>query len=91
MSWLSLNINHRCPYCNAENHLLKCYTVSDESSFIDVGDYILNNLDTDIGFVTAEGYCNYCSKSYICKVGVMKSRLTDIVIMEKGNEGGVKI
>ena len=91
MSWLNLNVDHKCPYCNAENHLLKCYTVSGETSFIDVGDYIPNNLDTDVGFVTAEGYCNHCSKSYVCKVGVKKSKLTNVIIMEKGNESRVKI
>jgi len=82
MSWLSLNINHRCPYCNAENHLLKCYTVSDESSFIDVGDYIPNNLNTDIGFIIAEGYCETCEKHYQCRVGIRQSRLMKIVIFK---------
>jgi len=82
MSWLRLNINHRCPYCNAENHLLKYYTISDESGFIDVGDYIPNNLDTDIGFIAAEGYCEACEKHYQCRVGIKKSRLMKIVIFE---------
>jgi len=82
MSWLGLNINHRCPHCNAENHLLKYYTTSDESSFIDVGDYIPNNLDTDIGFIAAEGYCEACEKHYQCRVGIKKSRLMKIVIFE---------
>jgi len=82
MSWLRLNINHRCPYCNAENHVLKYYTVSGENGFIDVGDYIPNNLDTDIGFIAAEGYCEACEKHYQCRVGIKKSRLMKIVIFE---------
>jgi len=82
MSWLRLNINHRCPHCNAENHLLKYYAISDESGFIDVGDYIPNNLDTDIGFITAEGYCEVCDRHYQCRVGIRKSRLMDIIIFE---------
>ena len=86
MSWLQLHINHKCPYCNNNNHVLKYYVVSDESSFIDVGDYIPNNLDTDIGFVTADGCCNSCGRQYICKVGIKKSRLMDIIIFEKLEE-----
>jgi len=82
MSWLQLHINHKCPYCNTENHVLKYYAVSDESSFIDVGDYIPNNLDTDIGFITAEGYCEVCDRRYQCRVGIRKSRLMKIVIFE---------
>ena len=65
-----------------KNHVLKYYTASDESSFIDVGDYIPNNMDTDIGFITAEGYCEVCEKYYQCRVGIRKSRLMEIVIFE---------
>jgi len=83
MSWLWLHVNHRCPYCNTENHLLKYYVVSDESSFIDVGEYVPNNLDNDIGFVTANGYCEECKKSYWCKIGIKKSKLMDIIIYEE--------
>ncbi len=82
MSWLWLNVYHKCPHCNSENHLLKYYTVSGENSFIDVGDYVPNNLDSDVGFVTVDGYCDHCKQNYIAKIGVRKSRLTDIVIYE---------
>ena len=82
MSWLWLHVNHKCPYCNTENQLLKYYTIFDENGFIDVGDYIPNNLDTDIGFITAEGYCEVCDRHYQCRVGIRKSRLMEIVIFE---------
>ncbi len=82
MGWLTLLIEHKCPYCDSMNNLLKYYVIENEGSFIDIGDYIPNSLDSDIGFVIADGYCDYCRQDYIVKVGVKKSRLTDIVIYE---------
>ena len=64
------------------NDSLRYYTIESEGGFIDVGDYIPNGLDSDIGFVVADGYCEYCNRNYIVRVGVKKSRLTDIVIHE---------
>ena len=83
MSWLWLHVKHKCPYCNTENHLLKYYVVSDESSFIDVGEYVPNNLDSNIGFVTVDGHCESCEGDYQCKIGIKKSRLTNIIIYEE--------
>ena len=83
MSWLWLNVYHKCPHCRNENHLLRYYTVSGENGFIDIGEYIPNNLDNDIGFITANGYCEECKKSYSCKVGIKRSKLMDIVIYEE--------
>ena len=82
MSWLTLDVKHKCPYCNSINYLLKYYTPRDMSDFIEVNDYIPNSLDSDIGFVVADGYCEYCNRNYVVRVGVKKSRLTDIVIHE---------
>jgi len=75
MSWLNLNVDHKCPYCNSENHVLKYYAISEESSFIDVGDYIPNNLDTDIGFITAGGYCEACKKTLSMQSGCQKVKI----------------
>ena len=83
MSWLWLNVYHKCPHCSNENHLLKYYTASGENGFIDIGEYVPNNLDSDIGFITANGYCEECRKSYSCKVGIKRSKLMDIVIYEE--------
>jgi len=83
MSWLWLSVNHKCPYCNSENHLLKYYVADNMNSFIEVGDYVPNNLDSDVGFITADGCCDYCEKSYVCKVGIKKSRLTNVIIFDK--------
>jgi len=63
--------------------VLKYYIVSGENGFIDIGEYVPNNLDSDIGFITANGYCEECKKSYSCKVGIKRSKLMDIVIHEE--------
>jgi len=82
MGWLTLFIEHECPYCKSINDSLRYYTIESEGGFIDIGDYIPNSLDTDIGFITAEGYCEACEKRYQCRVGIRKSRLMEIVIFE---------
>ena len=86
MSWLQLHINHKCPYCSNENHVLKYYTVSGENGFIDIGEYIPNDIEDELGFISADGYCDKCKNYYQCKVGIRKSRLTDIVIFSKLEE-----
>ena len=83
MGWLTLFIEHECPYCKSINDSLRYYNLEYIGGFIDIGDYIPNNLDTDIGFVIADGYCEECKKSYSCKVGIKRSRLMDIVIHEE--------
>jgi len=86
MSWLWLGVKHKCPYCNNINRFLKYYTVNDGSGFIDIGDYIPNNIEDELGFISADGYCDKCKNYYQCKVGIRKSRLTDIVIFSKLEE-----
>jgi len=83
MGWLTLFIKHKCPFCNSPIDSLRYYTIESEGGFLDVGDYVPNNLDSDIGFITADGYCDYCEKSYMCKVGIKKSRLTNVIIFNK--------
>jgi len=80
MGWLTLFIEHKCPNCGFVNDSLRYYTLAGEGIFIDISDYIPNNLDSDIGFVIADGYCEHCNRNYVVRVGVKKSRLTDIVI-----------
>jgi len=87
MGWLTLFIKHKCPYCSFMNDSLRYYTIESEGGFIDVGDYIPNSLDSDVGFITADGYCEYCNRNYIVRIGVKKSRLTNIVIHEGGING----
>ncbi len=82
MGWLTLFIKHECPFCKSISDSLRYYSLKGTRDFIDIGDYIPNSLDSDIGFVIADGYCNHCRRDYIVKVGVRKSRLSNIVIYE---------
>ena len=80
MGYLVLLIPHKCPICSEEHDRLECYTSHiGEYDYLEPGDIILSNEDTQLGYIVAEGECEKFHKKYLCKVGVSNSRLTSIV------------
>lgn len=78
-----LKIESKCPFCDFKNNNLITHQVFNEPNQKLEGDFIISGIESEMGFLNCYVICDSCNKRYNAKVGVNKSILISIVIVEK--------
>ena len=76
-------IKSKCPHCNYMNSDLETYMIYNPPSQKFVGDFVMSEIENEMGFLNCFSVCSNCEKEYFMKVGIHKSILTSMVIVEK--------
>lgn len=76
-------IKTKCPNCDYTNIGLETYMIYNLPNQKFVGDLILTEIERKIGLINCFVICDNCNKKYYTKVGINKSILTSMVIVEK--------
>ena len=76
-------IKSKCPYCNHINIGLITYQVYNSPSQKFVGDFIMSEIENELGFLDGYCICDSCNKKYLVIIGIEKNMLTKIVLVDK--------
>lgn len=77
------DIKARCPHCGYTNIGLETHMIYNPPNQKFKGDLVLTEIESPIGLIKCFTICDKCNKKYYMKVGIHKSILTSVVIVEK--------
>jgi len=73
-------IRHRCPFCNKINYVLITHQIYNPPSIKLPSDYVITEIENEIGLIDCFTFCDECGKRYDKKIGIKNSRIENIVI-----------
>lgn len=76
-------IKTNCPDCNYTNIGLETYMIYNPPNQKFTDDFVMSEIENEVGFLSCFTYCDNCGKRYNVKVGVKKSILSSVVIVER--------
>lgn len=77
------DIKARCPHCGYTNIGLETYMIYNPPNQKFTDDFVMSEIENEIDFLNCFTYCDNCGKRYNAKIGVKKSILSSVVIVEK--------
>ena len=75
-----LKLHSKCPHCNHTNMDLITYQIYNPPNQKLVGDFVLTEIETEIGLINGFTICDECDKRYEKKIGIKNSQISGIVI-----------
>ena len=75
-----LKLNSKCKFCNHMNNDLETYSIWNPPNQKFKDDFVMCEIENEIGFLNSFTICDNCGKRYDKRIGIRDSKISGVVI-----------